>query len=237
MRILVVRPIVSQVPNEAIVKVMKLFASSDVELEAVKLENGPESIVCRHDIMQAQPGVLQAVMQAEKSGYDGCIVNCFADPGVEIARETCRIPVIGPGQSGMLLASALGSRIGIVTISQALSPVIREHSLNYGLVSQIAGINAVDIPLSEFGSDGFVEKLAQCGEELVTRNGVDVLVFGCTGMAGLEREVSDILAVKGIRVPIVDPSGAAISLMESMIRLKVSHSLKKYGNSPKLMKL
>lgn len=233
MKILVIRPIVSKVPNEAVLEIIRPFVSSDVCLEAVQLDRGPSSIVCRHDIALAQQGVLKAVSFAEKSKYDGCIVNCFADPGVEIAREMFRIPVIGPGQSGMLLASALGSRIGIVTISRALLPVLREHAENYGLGCQIAGMNAVDIPLSEFGSDGFIEMLAKRGEELVRDCEADVLLFGCTGMAGLEQGVTKYLEARGIRVPVIDPSGAALNLMESMIRLKVSHSLQKYGNSPK----
>jgi len=237
MKFLIIRPIVSSVANEIILSRMKPFVSSDVILEAVKMEEGPTSIECRQDIALAQPGILKAVADAQDKDYDGCLISCFADPGLEAAREISRIPVVAPGQAGMLLAHSLGSNVGIVTVASALIPVLCENSKNYGL-NNVVGINAVDIPVVQLDKTAdLAGQLAVCGERLVREKGADVIVLGCTGMVGLAEQVEKLLADKGYKLPVIDPVGAALGLLESIVRVKVRHSPLKYGLSPKEYKI
>lgn len=60
------------------------------------------------DEYQAIPGVIEATVQAEKDGFDGVIIGCAGDPGVDGAREMVKIPVIGPAQASYVVCSMLG---------------------------------------------------------------------------------------------------------------------------------
>ena len=44
--------------------------------------------------------------------------------------------------------------------------------------------------------------------------GAEVIVLGCTGLSGLAKEVQDALGT-----PVIDPSGAALKVAESMVKL------------------
>lgn len=237
MKLLVIRPIVSSVANETILDRMKGFVSSDVILEAVKMEEGLTSVECRQDIALSQLGILKAVNFAQEKGFQGCLISCFADPGLEAAREISRIPVVAPGQAGMLIAHALGSNVGIVTVASALIPVIWENSKIYGL-NNVVGVNAVDVPVEQLAkTEDLSWQLAGCSEKLVREKGADVIVLGCTGMVGLAEQVEKILADKGYNLPVIDPVGAALGLLESIVRLNLGPSPMKYGLSPKQFKM
>ena len=44
-------------------------------------------------------------IRAEKEGYDAIVIYCFSDVGIDAIRENVRIPVIGPGETSLAVAS------------------------------------------------------------------------------------------------------------------------------------
>ena len=63
------------------------------------------------------------------------------------------------------------------------------------------------------------EKLIQEGEKAVEEDGAEVLILGCAGMAGLDKEIEKI-----VNVPVIDGVVSALMLIESLIRYGVSSS-------------
>ncbi|GAI82685.1 unnamed protein product [marine sediment metagenome] len=63
------------------------------------------------------------------------------------------------------------------------------------------------------------EKLIQEGEKAVKEDGAEVLILGCAGMAGLDKEIEKI-----VNVPVIDGVVSALMLIESLIRYGVSSS-------------
>ena len=63
------------------------------------------------------------------------------------------------------------------------------------------------------------EKLVQEGEKAVKEDGAEVLILGCAGMAGIDKEIEKIVGV-----PVIDGVVSALMLMESLIRYGVSTS-------------
>jgi len=63
------------------------------------------------------------------------------------------------------------------------------------------------------------EKLVQEGEKAVEEDGAEVLILGCAGMAGLDKEIEKI-----VNVPVIDGVVSALMLIESLIRYGVSTS-------------
>jgi len=53
----------------------------------------------------------------------------------------------------------------------------------------------------------------------VQEDGAEVLILGCAGMAGLDKEIE-----KSVKVPVIDGVVCALMMIESLIRYKVGTS-------------
>jgi allantoin racemase len=78
-----------------------------------------------------------------------------------------------------------------------------------------------------------VEALVENSALAVREDGAHVIVFGCTGMAGLANEVQSGLEALGISdVPIIDPAIVAVKVAEALVDMGLSHSKKTYPTPP-----
>ena len=199
----------------------------------VSLAQGPASVECRYDEAIATPDVLRQVKEAAQEGFDAVIVDCFGDVGVKAAREIAEIPVIGPGESSMLLAAALGQRFSVITVLRNLLPVVYETAEVLGLHRKLASVRYVDIPVLEVMDRERLKKaLLREMLEALEKDGAQVLVLGCTGMSGVTSELSQRLRERGYDVPIVDPSGAALKFAEALVKMGLKQSKLTYMKPP-----
>ncbi len=60
---------------------------------------GPAAVRTSEDAVDAAPHVVRIVTQAAGEGFEAVIVDCTDDPGVEEARATVSIPVVGAGEA------------------------------------------------------------------------------------------------------------------------------------------
>ncbi len=65
-------------------------------------------------------------LAAEPEPFDAVLLAMSMDSGLWAARELFDPPVVGTTEAGLLLASALGSRIGMVILGRRLLPLYRE---------------------------------------------------------------------------------------------------------------
>jgi len=199
----------------------------------VSLAQGPASVESRYDEAIATPDVLRQVKEAAQEGFDAVIVDCFGDVGVKAAREIAEIPVIGPGESSMLLAVALGQRFSVITVLRNLLPVVYETAEVLGLHRKLASVRYVDIPVLEVMDRERLKKaLLREMLEALEKDGAQVLVLGCTGMSGVTSELSQRLRERGYDVPIVDPSGAALKFAEALVKMGLKQSKLTYMKPP-----
>ena len=80
------------------------------EIGNIDRKDGPQTIESMYEEYLYIPIMIESVVQAEKEGYQAVITGCAGDPGLDAARELVRIPVTGPGESGLILAAMLGFR-------------------------------------------------------------------------------------------------------------------------------
>src|ERR1044071_40436 len=95
----------------------------DTELSHVELEHGPASIESEYDEMLAAPQTVARISEAERDGMDAVIINCMGDPGMMAGREVVSIPVIGPCEATMHVASMLGHTFSVITVLEYLRPI------------------------------------------------------------------------------------------------------------------
>jgi len=228
MKLKVIVPVVLQREDfkEKILKEYKSASRDDVEMDIVSLDQGPESIESKYDEAFSQPGVLKKVQEAEKQGFEACLIDCFGDPALCAAREVVHIPVLGAGESGMFLGAMIGRWFSIITVLDRIIPLIEDNAQVYGISSKLASVRSVNIPVLDLKKDRglLIQRLVTQAEIAVKEDGANVIVLGCTGMAGLAEAVEEKLYKKELRVSVIDPVKAAVKFAESLIDIGLSQA-------------
>jgi len=235
-RILVIIPVSTDMWNEMTLKAFRSYLTSDIELDVVNLEYGPPSIETDYDIAMATPFIVREAEEAEKRGYNAIIIDCFEDPGLHACREAVSVPVVGPGEAALHLASILGKRFSIITVGRKYvlrKPTPKIYSL--GLANKFASERSIGVPVLDIGGrrDEILGLLIDEGRRAIEEDGADTLVLGCTGLMGFREKMEAKLGV-----PVIYPGEVAVKLAEFLVLSGYAHSKLAYPKpSPKPLKL
>ncbi|MBW7835065.1 MAG: aspartate/glutamate racemase family protein [Sphingomonadales bacterium] len=208
------------------------LGDDDTEISFVTIDNGPETIEGEFDEVFAKPDTVAKIIQAEQDGVDAVIIDCMGDPGLAAAREAVAIPVLGPCQTAMHVASMLGHRFSVVTVLCRLHPLLDNLASIYGVSGKMTSVRSVDIPVIELDKDPerLCRALAEQSIRAIEDDGADVIILGCTGMDGLADAIeNELMKARLSGVPVIDPINAAISLAKALLRSKLSHSKRAFG--------
>jgi len=217
LKILCINPNSSQEVTEGIEKICKNYALADTEVEVKYIQEAPSGIESYHDAAVSEKYLLDR-FKKWKEKYDGFIIACHSDIGVDLLREFTKKPVIGIGEASMLFALPLGHKFSILSLKRKKIPQKEDLVKKYGLENKCASIRATGLGVVVNYKEKR-EKLIQEGIKAVKEDGAEVLILGCAGMAGLDKEIEKI-----INVPVIDGVVSALMLIESLIRYGVSTS-------------
>ncbi|HDI31605.1 MAG TPA: hydantoin racemase [Thermofilum sp.] len=222
MRVLVVNPVGTEKWDRVDEELFSRYASSETEIKVISLGKGPKSLERRIDEVEAMPLVIKKVMETH-GDFDAVIVNCFLDPGVEALRSLLNKPVLGPCESSIALASLLGKKISVITVGGG-EAMIEEKIVQKGYGDLLVSVKSIDIGVLDIDTDlsSTVIKLVKKGEEAL-KEGAEVVVLGCTGLAGLAASVEEKLGI-----PVVDPAAATLKMAEALVKLRLVHSRRRY---------
>ena len=234
MKIRVIVPVITKEFEQMTLEEFSAAARPDVELSVVSLDKGPASIESAYDEALAVPDVVAKIVQAEKDGMDAVISDCMGDPGVEEAREKVSIPVIGPAETSMHVAAMLGHRYAVIMVLDRMTPTFHHRALRTGTLGQLASVRSVNIPVLELDDHArLLKALVKESIKAVREDGAHVIIFGCTGMAGLAKDVEEGLKKDGIDdVPVIDPAILALKVAEALADMGLSHSKRTYPAPP-----
>ncbi len=204
-RILVVNPNSSAAVTAAIeASVAPLRLPGGPVIETHTLAEGPPSITSQRE---AESVVMPLVRLVGRESADAFVLACFSDPGLHAVRETAGgRPVMGIAEWGLFRALTLGERFGIIALSRASIRRQQRMVRAMGLDSRYAGSRAVEASAAETTGGGMRGRLAEAGSTLIERDGADVLVLGCAGMAAHRAPLAMALGV-----PVVEPVQQAVS--------------------------
>ncbi|MBV9908494.1 MAG: aspartate/glutamate racemase family protein [Hyphomicrobiales bacterium] len=230
MRIHVINPNTTRSMTLKIEAAAKAAASPGVEVSAVNPDFGPASIEGYFDEVFSVPGLIEEIGKAGDA--DAFVIACFDDTGLEAARCATLAPVVGIGEAAFHMASLVAAKFSVVTtLSRSIVPI--EHNLaKYGLKSRCARVRAAEVPvlaLEEPGSDArlLIEREI---ERALVEDGAEAIVLGCAGMTDLAHDLE-----RKAGVPVLDGVACAVSLAESLARLKLKTS-KRMTYAPPLAK-
>lgn len=219
MRIRIINPDYG-VPEDLMKKELQIlsrYTGKDVELSMVCLKETKVEIDSARDVVLAGPEILELSEKAEKEGCDAVVLYCFSDPAIEGIRESVRIPVTGGAEASMLYAMARGRSIGVLITSPRRISEKRNFLGTLGIDrNRLAGIESI-----EWQGGSFWEKreeakkaLIKAGKKLIKETHAEVIIPGCLSFLGLAEDLE-----KELKVPVIDPAVAAVSMAESLVRM------------------
>lgn len=232
MRIHVVAPVTS--PELSKVEDFVEYAREGTEIAVSILDAGPASIESQYEEAVALPDLLRHIALAEQGGADAVVIDCMGDPGLGAAREITRIPVLGPAQTSMHVASMLALNFSIITIGDSVEGIFHDLTRRYGVTDRVRSIRTVDTPVLDLAGDQHVRtSLLDESVRAIESDGAHAIVLGCTGMRGLAAEIEKHLADLGHPgVPVIDPVAAAFTMAESLASLGLRPSKRSYPMPP-----
>lgn len=173
---------------------------------------------------------LSGSMAAEKEGYDAVFECCFFDPVLRPARQSLNIPVVGPAEAALKIATMMGSKFGIVSIGAEANFNLEANIAQYGMRER--AVQTRPIPASHKeqwdaveDSHKLIEAFIEVGRKMIS-DGAEVLIPGCLIMCpclriapGAEKDYPEGLNYVD-DVPVLDVVGVTIKMIEAMVALK-----------------
>ena len=209
-------------------------ARADTDLSVVYLDKGPAAIESSYDEALAVPDIVSKAVQAEREGMDAILLDCMANPGLDAARERVVTLVLGPAYTSMHIAAMLGHKFSVITILDSRIPQFERQALGMGLEHRLASVRSVNIPVLELEDQArTVPAMIEQAVKAVREDGAHVLIFGCTGMTGLDAAVKEGLRQVGISdVPVIDPGILNLKMAEALADIGLTQSKRTYPMPP-----
>jgi allantoin racemase len=208
LKILVVDPVVKSEPTKDIDNIYSTLKVKGISLGFESLKQGPLFIETEEHEKSAIPDLLRVIKEGEEKGYDGIIINCFGNPGLEEARKLVKIPVIGAGEASFLKIKEMERRFSVLTTVEEAVRRVKRNARKSGVEGFLVSVRPLGMHVLELCQRERLRKaLVIEGRKAVQVDHAEVVVLGCTGMAGNAEWLS-----KELGVLVVDPAKAAFEM-------------------------
>jgi Asp/Glu/hydantoin racemase len=215
MKILILNPNMSQEMTDLLLATAKTAIPPDVELIAVTAKRGMPYISSRAESVIAGTIVLEMIAEHQHE-VDGVVIAAFGDPALLAARELFDLPVVALAEASMLSSCMLGKTFALVTFAASLKSWYEEIVAQAGLTERCAAICVPDAPFSSVCDvqHELEDELVDAACRAVAEHAADVIVLSGAPLSGLAQRIAD-----RVPVPIVDPIIAAVSQIQTLVRL------------------
>jgi len=144
---------------------------------------------------------------------DAVLIGCFGDPGLLALRECSVAPVMGLAEAAFIEAAQHG-RFAVVTGGAAWKPMLQRLAYSLGYGDSLAHIHTVEATGAELAADpeAACALLAKACSEVAQATGVQAVILGGAGLAGMAAQVQG-----AVGVPVIDSvlAGARQAMLDS----------------------
>ena len=220
-KILVINPNTNPKNTDVIAKAIKPFTPNGVQVDTVSPEKGPVGLESYYHNYLASVNVHERIVQAEKEGYDGVVIACYGDPGIEAAKELVDIPVVGITEASYALARILGTKFLVIVSAETAVPRQIRYIKSLGIPDYQYAVRPIGLTVLGVMSDRLNAKelIANNCDIALKETGAEVIVMGCSGFSGLRKDLEKLL-----NVPIIDPVVAGVQLCNTLISMNLAQS-------------
>jgi allantoin racemase len=200
------------------------YSSAEVEVGIVSVKATPYFLGNAPDLLGvAVPPFLDAFREAERQGYDAVVPLGTLDLGVDAGRCVVDIPVVGPSESMLHIASMLGRRFGIIMYDDFVIPLGYRMVERFHMVDKVVGWRTCGFELPDIiaNRDQVVSRFVENARELV-KLGADVILP--MGITQCPVHIKPDWLMQELGVPVVEGIGAPIRLAAMLVSLKLNYS-------------
>jgi Asp/Glu/hydantoin racemase len=188
-------------------------------IRCVTLAEGPPGVESQAQADETIAPMLRLAAGLEPQAL-GYVIACFSDPGLHALRDRTALPVLGIMEAAVMTALTLGHRFGVIAILPSSVPRHLRAFGAMGVTARLAADRPLGLTVAELAEPGrTLDRMTEVGRDLRDRDGADVLIMGCAGMA----QYRDRLA-EATGLPVVEPCQAAAAMALGRIALGWTHS-------------
>ncbi len=169
--------------------------------------------------------ILRAMILAEREGYDAIAGACYFDGAIKQAGNLLSIPVVGPAQASMHLASMIGDHFAVVTSEPQWTFEMEKHIVDCGMrdfAIPSHPVRALTLPFETFMAclqgnyQPIIEDFKRVAKTCI-EDGADVIIAGC-GLYSPMLTQSGVVEFEG--APVIDPMLVSLKVAEIMVDYK-----------------
>ena len=166
------------------------------------------------DATVCMTGLLAEIRKGEAEGFDGCIIACLDDIGLDACREVAVGPVVGICEAAMHAASMITTGFSVVTTLSRSVPIIEELAEKYGMHRKCRRVRASELPVLALEDEGNEarEKIRDEILRAIAEDRCEAVLLGCAGMADLTDWLSDETGI-----PVIDGVVCAVKMVEALV--------------------
>jgi Asp/Glu/hydantoin racemase len=125
LHIRIITPNADPTPEDraALAEDLRQLARPELHLSHAWLETGPRRVRTEEDVLDAAPGVVARVLEAEHDDVDAVVIDCTSQPGALEVRRLVRIPVVGAGEASLEAAAATGRSWAVLNPERLHDPI------------------------------------------------------------------------------------------------------------------
>ncbi len=209
------------------------WAAAGTEISVRTTVAGPATIESIYEEYLATPPLAELAFDVAAEGFDAAVIGCFGDPGMDGLREVHDMLVVGPASASIALATTLGHKFSVVTVTESIVHALRRLVWEAGCNDALASVRFVELSVFEINQEpeSAYGRMLTEGRRAVAEDGADTLILGCMSMGFLD--VAERLT-RELGVPVVNPVKAGLKLAEATVSMGLSHSKKAFITPPKL---
>jgi allantoin racemase len=207
------------------------YASPEVEVGIVSVKASPHYHGNAPDLLGlAVPAFIDAFRDAEKQGYDAVVPLGTLDLGVDAGRSVVDIPVVGPSESMLHIASMLGRRFGVLNYHAFGAPLSYRMVERNNMLHKVVGWRSTGFQLPDIAAnrDAVIANFVDKARELVAL-GADVILP--MGITQCPVHIKPDWLMNELGVPVVEGIGAPIRFAAMLVSLKLNYSRKFWPKS------
>lgn len=202
-QLLVINPNTSAGVSALLQQHVQAAVGSHVSVRTATARFGAPYIACEASYAVAAHALLDAWAHAlAQPGPepDAVLIGCFGDPGLMALRESSPVPVTGLAEASFIEAARHG-RFAIVTGGERWGPMLQRLAQALGHAHGLAGIHTVAPTGAELAANPEAARalLAQACRDVVRQMGVQAVILGGAGLAGMAGDVQPLVSV-----PVID---------------------------------
>src|SRR5215475_2217566 len=207
------------------------YGNSEIEVGIIRVEASPYFYgITPTEIQLVAPAFIESFKRAEKEGYDAVVPLGMLDLGVDGGRSAVDIPVVGPMESSLHIASLLGERFGLIIYHEKLLAFNRAIVRRYGMEDRIVGfgVSGFDLPDITAHRDQVVQNFVSEAKKLVALGAEVIIPMGITQCPV---HIKPDWLQEQLGVPVVEGIGAPIRIAAMLVNLGLKQSRVRWPKS------